>query len=287
MTTGKWVAALSKRFDSSWRSNTFPIQTDGILIIRKWIRHNFRLWLIICGNDDVSHLKNCGGRNLKDKWTQRRSAEDWLGGLAGSTCYVSPFSFASNSPPAQLFSSLLHPRGVKLRGTSAEGRVYRGCSSTSIHKTHTPTFTKTTWTYLTRKCNERIMSFNFPFNFFYFKIFMLPSQSRAINRAEMEIENKKYGRHFIWEVDGFVAFANGPGKPPLESTDRNCRHYTSNFCFFYFPERWEFSIYKPIRNNQITAEQTSNFRWNSIISSTERTDIVPAVRVEQTNVLYL
>lgn len=118
---------------------------------QKWIRHNFRLWLIICGNDDVSHLKNCGERNLKTSERNGGRQKTDFGGLAGSTCYVSPFSFASNSPPAQLFSSLLHPRGVKLRGTSAEGRVHSGVQQhvNTHYTTHTHfPITKRTRTHL-------------------------------------------------------------------------------------------------------------------------------------------
>jgi hypothetical protein len=127
---------------------------------QKWIRHNFRLWLIICGNDDVSHLKNCGERNLKTSERNGGRQKTDFGGLAGSTCYVSPFSFASNSPPAQLFSSLLllhilaancveHPqRGVCIGGAAA--RQY------TLHNTHTHfPITKTTRTHLNLRSGMR------------------------------------------------------------------------------------------------------------------------------------
>lgn len=188
MTTGKWRAALSKRFDSySWRSNNtcrfcdsnwwnfqskmnqtqFPLVTN----LWKWWRKR--------------HFEIVVEEIYKDKWTQRRSAQDWLGGTCGEHVLCFPFSFASNSPPAQLFSLYIlaancveHPqRGVCIGGAGA-----RQYSTQNTHPLSQKQRGDLFHLQLAR-CNEKIM----PFSLFDLTFLISKFQCCrviAINRAD-------------------------------------------------------------------------------------------------------
>lgn len=78
------------------------IQTDGIFN-QKVNQTQFPLVTNLWKWWRKRHFEIVVEEVYKDKWTQRRSAQDWLGGTCGEHVLCFPFSFASNSPPAQLF----------------------------------------------------------------------------------------------------------------------------------------------------------------------------------------